>query len=217
MPGSRALIFSPHSTRVPPTQHFWSCPAVYVAAVSLRTWLLLYLLWDHPSPGPVTAGIWGHFYFHNFFLTFEEDFVHVPGLFLIDFLEFGGWVLGEVTGLHSLCLSSLCWALRPPLGWESSLCRLFLASQGVALVVLKRAEVVNWKKQPVTVVFQISAFTLIHCLEGLVKCRQSGVDCVFLTRCQVCQGQFENHCTIVKNPHHGRTLCWCPFAERLSG
>lgn len=39
------------------------------------------------------------------FLTFEEDFVRVPGLFFIDFLEFQGVGVGEVTG--SLSLGSL--------------------------------------------------------------------------------------------------------------
>lgn len=78
-----------------------------MAAASLRTWLRLQLLRDHPSSGPVPAGVWGHFHFHDFFfLTFEEDFVHVPGLFLIDLLEFQGVGVGEVTG--PLSLGSLC-------------------------------------------------------------------------------------------------------------
>ena len=38
-------------------------------------------------------------------LTFEEDFVHVPGLFLID-LEFQGVGVGAVSG--SFSLGSLC-------------------------------------------------------------------------------------------------------------
>lgn len=43
------------------------------------------------KPAQVRASNWWHFrhfYFHFFFFTFKEDFVHVPALLLIGFLEF---------------------------------------------------------------------------------------------------------------------------------
>lgn len=61
--------------------------------------------------------------------------------------------------------------LGATLGWESSLWGLFLASQG-ALVVLKPSCLCsssNLKKQPVTVVFQISVVYLYPSPGGLGK------------------------------------------------